>query len=160
MLQRRRHWTSLCCYCVSQTTETEMNREQKRRFAACGGDSRWGQRGLSRGELRWKKRCHSKRFLTARCPAFFSDSEIICPTIISASITEAAIRSLQLSFVPMNTPGFFCFFSWCPFKAVRIPDQWQLQLFIIIIINYYSDQPIQSNLQFCDQCFIFSTKLF
>ena len=39
----------------------------------------------------------------------FLTVEIICPAIMPALTMEAAIRSLQLSFVPMTRPGFFSF---------------------------------------------------
>lgn len=39
----------------------------------------------------------------------FLTVEIICPAIIPALKMEAAIRSLQLSFVPMTRPSFFSF---------------------------------------------------
>ena len=56
-----------------------------------------------------QKEYHEQRSQLPAVQLSFWAVEIICPAIISAFITEAAIRSLPLSFVPVNRPHFFSF---------------------------------------------------
>lgn len=133
----------------TQTTETEMNRQQKRRFATYSGDSSWGQKRFFRGELWGKRSSTIKR--DYKLPAVqlsFLTVEIICPAITPALIIEAAIRSLQLSFVPVTRPSFFSFSFWMRFQSCKCTWPRPITAYYCCYYYYYfSHQPIQSYIQ-------------
>lgn len=134
-----RCWSSLCFYCVDLNNRARDEQRVEEEVAACSATSIWGQKRFFRGELQGKRSSVIKRDYKLPAIQFsFLTVEIIRPAIISAFIIEAAIRSVQLSFVPANRPSFFSFSLWMPFQDCkhtwsRIITGFLKIIFIIII---------------------------